>query len=988
MQSHKRRRCEEDDGDFDFNRPPSRQRSESLFRRQQELFNAMNMDFNDNDKQQEEDQNFDLELPFDVQGSDVNNDGANAPFDNIVSYLSFDSINNNNNDNNVSTGQDFVDICHIFSSDEDDEGGNDYRKKCSDEDNDDDSCSTTSSSGNSVSTSSSSSSSSITLAKTNTMKMKKAKYLTTNVLPPNSNNIDNDNNLLSTNKNGSSTKKYERRLEKKVGSNLLPLEYQKFYKRGFRITMQVDSPLSDQYVWNRMLDDLRVIGFLEGRGTGTLLQDSIPSSTNTIGKAKQIDDKNKYNNKDSSNNSNSLKTSEKNESNARSCYPLVFTKYCYDFKLYRLILKHLPILFATRLSILRLLAFYVLQSKEGRNVTSVDYELNDNDMTEIIEQTIRFFEETIVNTDVEQRLGMTTGDDNSHDDISNLHNNSKQKDAKGRTRTSPQKTKRIRLDLTLLGTKLLKVKTWQPTLSTKFVLPVISTCKSLCERAAAKFSRFSKTKDELSSTINLPQSNDTHCLFSISPRTLKGFAAFNHKENISQPLSQFPWDSNVDKMPSKHTITKVRQIVLHMLCANIELCGFFCIEQLWGTGSICDYICNKIEVFVSEIPSSATSNKRVKVLLRRDSVAPEIPCRIEKTRVTTYPLKSIYAIPINSIKSESDDKDVMIDKEQKPNMVVIETVYNPVTSIEKELFISKETINEEFVRHEFVKGMKLYAYFLSFSMVILLFGIICLPNFQNAFFVCEFIVVKLYLFNKLWLERKIESCKSKSNILYLRKVQNVWVYAATIVACVLIMFLDDNPHIPLNSEQKKVTGDKVLAGASVMAIYTTYNATYTMTEGLTTAIMLGFFILRHYVIDGLHDGSKVVGEPFGIPVSYSGTVFLSGIIGAAVGDIAAMIILSIKRKAYIQIASNKLNVKPLDIDPDMHLKKKQTKVDILTNLINISILIFTLIRIVKYYLFPMYTIDDHGLLLATPNHMVVVGFTAIVGMIAIYVSKK
>ena len=62
MQSHKRRRCEEDDGDFDFNRPPSRQRSESLFRRQQELFNAMNMDFNDNDKQQEEDQNFDLEF--------------------------------------------------------------------------------------------------------------------------------------------------------------------------------------------------------------------------------------------------------------------------------------------------------------------------------------------------------------------------------------------------------------------------------------------------------------------------------------------------------------------------------------------------------------------------------------------------------------------------------------------------------------------------------------------------------------------------------------------------------------------------------------------------------------------------------------------------------------------------------------------------------------------------------------------------------------
>ena len=77
------------DGDFDFDRPPSRQRSESLIRRQQELFNAMNMDFNDNDKQQEEDQNFDLELPFDVQGSDVNNNNNN------------NDIHVNNDDNEI-----------------------------------------------------------------------------------------------------------------------------------------------------------------------------------------------------------------------------------------------------------------------------------------------------------------------------------------------------------------------------------------------------------------------------------------------------------------------------------------------------------------------------------------------------------------------------------------------------------------------------------------------------------------------------------------------------------------------------------------------------------------------------------------------------------------------------------------------------------------------------------------------------------------------
>ena len=87
------------DGDFDFDRPPSRQRSESLIRRQQELFIAMNMDFNDNDKQQEEDQNFDLELPFDVQGSsDVNNNNNNN-----------NDIHVNNDDNEIRSNNNISD---------------------------------------------------------------------------------------------------------------------------------------------------------------------------------------------------------------------------------------------------------------------------------------------------------------------------------------------------------------------------------------------------------------------------------------------------------------------------------------------------------------------------------------------------------------------------------------------------------------------------------------------------------------------------------------------------------------------------------------------------------------------------------------------------------------------------------------------------------------------------------------------------------------
>ena len=51
---------------MDDNMLAPRQRSESLIRRQKELFDALNMDFSDNDRQQNEDENFDLEIPFEI----------------------------------------------------------------------------------------------------------------------------------------------------------------------------------------------------------------------------------------------------------------------------------------------------------------------------------------------------------------------------------------------------------------------------------------------------------------------------------------------------------------------------------------------------------------------------------------------------------------------------------------------------------------------------------------------------------------------------------------------------------------------------------------------------------------------------------------------------------------------------------------------------------------------------------------------------------
>ena len=87
-----------------------RQRSESLIRRQKELFEALNMDFSDNDRQQKEDENFDLEIPFELNFDrddyDQNRHTPNIAIRNFVaSPNEFNSSNLKVDKSNKSSGE-------------------------------------------------------------------------------------------------------------------------------------------------------------------------------------------------------------------------------------------------------------------------------------------------------------------------------------------------------------------------------------------------------------------------------------------------------------------------------------------------------------------------------------------------------------------------------------------------------------------------------------------------------------------------------------------------------------------------------------------------------------------------------------------------------------------------------------------------------------------------------------------------------------------
>ncbi len=735
--------------------------------------------------------------------------------------------------------------------------------------------------------------------------------------------------------NDTSTKQCKRRIEKKIGCTVLPTKYQRRFKRGFRITMQPESPLSSQHVWDRMLDDLRVIGFLEGSETG-----SYQGSTPSIAPIPSC--------------SHSLRT----------CYPLVLSKYCYDTKLYRLILKHLPILFAMRLSILRFLAFNVLQAKKVKGIVLTEDAPGYCNAPAVVMELIQFFEEVIVKTGTHKRLDLQGG--KTYDELS-------------------EKIRRIRLDLTPLGTKLLQVKTWQPTVSTKFIQPLISTCISLCERTAAKIKSFAKKK-ELSSYLNLTLPSSAYRLFSISSRTLKRLSAISYQQNSPKCLAAFPWEDDSDYSPNRHTISKVRQTVLHMLCANIELCGFFCIEQLWGTEETCDYICNKIDLFVQKAAGVTNDNETPTV---ERVFAP--PGTIVKTCVSTYPLKSILPTRKVVIKKEEN---FMIDKTYDTNLGLEGTDCSNVKGKKlslseknlselkgtvcstvggKEVHLSEKYLREEFVRYNFLSFVKLHSYCLSVSMIILLFGVLSMPDFRNVFFVCDFSVMVLYMFNKLWLEKKIENCNSHSQSVYLRKMQSTVLYTSSIIASAVVLFL-----IPTNSFGKEVFIE-MFSGACVMGVYTTYNAICTMAPGCLSAIVILCFSLRHYVIDEIFQVNRNY-SAFGYNYSYNCVIMLSASMGSIVGDLLATLVLYIKRKAYFQLVLKKLDVKVRKPDPIMYTTKEYCIIDVFTSILNVLIIIFTLIQVIQHSLLPVKFISSTF----TVTNMIAFGFTAILGILFIF----
>ena len=335
-------------------------------------------------------------------------------------------------------------------------------------------------------------------------------------------------------------RKPQSRTERTIGAHFLPEEC----RGGFRITLSANSPLLDDYLWQRMQDDLRVIGFLSDCGTNRY-----QCELANVGGWKAVD-----------------------EEVFQHLYPLSLSSFCLDSGLYKPVIKHLPLLYAVRLCILRMLGRMVY-------IKSAKFSPENAYFQCLLKPTIRrvvlFFQSSIANRSpkVREPIG----------ECSNSFSGSPKKS-----------TKRARVDFTELGVKTFRIKTWQPTVSIEFLLPILLSCKNITQDAERK-------------ECFLP-------FFYVSGQGVGGeyFKSSSMPSDVdrSTNLASYPW--NTSSTNAQHSVNQARRTVLHMLCTDVYLSGIFCIQQLWGRSEECEAVCSSILTFTlaesSRLNSSAVGD--------------------------------------------------------------------------------------------------------------------------------------------------------------------------------------------------------------------------------------------------------------------------------------------------------------------------------------------------------------------------------------------
>ena len=323
------------------------------------------------------------------------------------------------------------------------------------------------------------------------------------------------------------------RSERTIGKVFLPPGT----KSTFRITLTRDNLLMDNDIWAHAKDDLRIIGFL-----GDYFPDS-QADQFIFGNSKSIEHHR----------------------------PLSCMSAGGNAAIYKPILKQLPLIFATRLCILRLLSQLVFEHtptelktrrilKDGLVVEELPSEAIlkiltcYRNMIGAVRPAQRAFEEKVPFDNPGKKAGR----------------------------------KRIRIDLTELGQGTFHIKTWQPTIGGKWATATNLSCQDVGSEA-------DKIVHQMRSKLPL----DGPCDWE-----RKIYFKMGMRVQGQNNLASYPWDQDHDDHPT--SIAYARKQVMTLLAERYELCGVFAMKQLWGDGIELQEQLKAMQAFLWTLAASPT----------------------------------------------------------------------------------------------------------------------------------------------------------------------------------------------------------------------------------------------------------------------------------------------------------------------------------------------------------------------------------------------
>lgn len=382
------------------------------------------------------------------------------------------------------------------------------------------------------------------------------------------------------------------RTEKTIARSLLSSDFIPCFKRGLRVTLKLDSPMLNETLWGKLIDDLRVIGLVKG-------------------------------------------------CEAADIYPMACTPHCDDGEMYKPLLKQLTGVLLVRLSILRLLGSRLRQRLQREN-TPIVFSRGE------IRKLVAFFRKNFVEDSPLQR---------------------KMPSFAGCNRKRAR-SKRLRIDMTSTGYRLLKLKTWQPKVSDEYGTATLATCISLEQRARA-------TPNVLpTETSPQPGGMGEIKLFKISTR--KNLVMDNKKVHV-RTLAEYPWEewSSVKMKTADRSLGATRRNFVQMLRSHVGLCAMFCVEQFWGLGNEAKKKFDIIDSFLgtaetwrgSGCEENANANATTSENESEDSTKVKVPASISRGAPATWPSTSKVCVdnrmPLSPIKTSKEKMVAETDSKTK-----------------------------------------------------------------------------------------------------------------------------------------------------------------------------------------------------------------------------------------------------------------------------------------------------------------------------------